>query len=111
MAPFAGGPATDDCRILLLSPGTPSVVHLCSVREADMRLLHETLWPTSDMFAVLLDPCTACRCMAAGTLKPLIYASRPFFFSRSVDSLSSSTEKPRSFEAWLSDISPRRFTM
>jgi hypothetical protein len=37
-----------------------------------MLLLHEALRPTSDMPTMLLDACTACRCMAAETLSTLL---------------------------------------
>jgi len=63
-----------------------------------MRLLHQAIWPIGDMFAVLLDNGAARRRMATGTLNDL-YPNRPSFFSRSVESLTCSEDKPRSFEA------------
>jgi hypothetical protein len=63
-----------------------------------MCLLHQTVWSIGDMFAVLLDNGATRWRMATGTLNSL-YPNRPSFFSRSVESLTCSGDKPRSFEA------------
>jgi hypothetical protein len=63
-----------------------------------MRLLYQAVWPIGDMFAVLLDNGAAPWHVATGTLN-IPYPNRPSFFSRSVESLTCSEDKPRSFEA------------